>query len=346
MADPVNRARPSADWRSNVRASLDPHESDSPAPHHFAPPLDHVLTPAAPPLLDDKPETDQGFRHSGWRHQRHRVYAAFTALGETGRRRERFAACGSNAWVMRSEEDRPRYRLAADYCHDRWCQPCAVARSRLIAANLRPVIQDVPHRFITLTLRSEGEPLATLLRKLYRSFARLRRSKLWASTIKGGVAICEITYNQDKQLWHPHLHVIATGKFLPQAQLSATWLKLTGNSPVVDIRLIRGHEQCVGYICKYASKPINPTFAHDHDRLCEAILALRGRKLALTFGSWRGIRLTEVHDETTWTPFQPLQTVRDHALRGDQEARRILALCLGMDAWLLIPPPEPDLWDQ
>jgi hypothetical protein len=38
-------------------------------------------------------------------------------------------------------------------------------------------------------------------------------------------------------MWHPHLHVIAEGRFLDKHALSAAWHHATGDSFVVDIRI-------------------------------------------------------------------------------------------------------------
>lgn len=326
--------------------SLDPEETTYPrAPSGVSP---HAGIPTEPPLNYDEPApaSDQGFRHSRWFAQRRRVWEALYTVHGPGPRLTRFDCCGTDAWVLHDPLSKDRYRVVADYCHDRFCHPCAIGRSRTIAANLRFKVADRVHRFITLTLHSTNEPLNQLLTKLYRCFARLRRSTLWRHAIDGGAAFCEVAYNRDKCRWHPHLHVIASGRYLEVGHLSQLWRQITRDSHIVDIRLIRDREQCVDYITKYASKPLGQSYAHDHDLLCEAIAALHGRRLCLTFGNWSGVCLTTVDDSTEWKRIESLAVLRSKAAAGDLKARRIFALLGREDAWLETEPPDPHTWDQ
>lgn len=331
----LSYVNPSSLDGSPRRPSLDPQETTS-----------HPDRSLSGKPLSQRLASDLTFRHSGWCHRRNRIFRALHSVYGTSDRLARFEACGMNAWVLADPASDHRYRVVADYCHDRWCQPCANARSRTIAENLRKKVQDHPHRFITLTLRSDDEPLAALLKRLYTSFAKLRRSVLWSHTIRGGAAFLELKYGHANSRWHPHLHIIADGKFLPQKALSATWLKITGDSYIVDVRLIQGHEDTIRYVTKYASKPLSPTFADHHDLLCEAMLACRGRRLCLTFGTWAGTRLTDVHDDTAWQPVAPLWEIRKRAMAGDGHSIRLLNFLRRQDPWLPRPPPEPNLWDQ
>lgn len=167
---------------------------------------------------------------------------------------------------------------------------------------------------------------------LYASFRRLRSSRVWRDNVRGGAAFCEPCWSERTECWHVHLHIVAEGKFIPQAQLSAAWLKATGDSPIVDIRLIHGHDKAVDYVVKYAAKPLEPATLRDHDRLCEAIMALHGRRLVLPFGSWHGIRLCEVDRTTEWRALAPLGELLQRAAAGDVWADSVLRKLRGVQA--------------
>lgn len=282
--------------------------------------------PGPPSSLDNletnPPDTSEGFkvvslneqtdpvpfRHSGWTHDRKQVRAAIAAGGGRIDRLIRWDACGSNRWLVRSKSQPDVYEVHADLCRDRFCKPCASARSRTIAGNLAEKMASRRHRLITLTIRSEQEPLADLLNLLYDSFRTLRRTELWRQRIQGGACFLEIKYNVDLDRWHPHLHIIAEGHYIEVGHLALEWQRITVHSCIVDVRMIRTHEKAIRYVSKYASKPLSRSYVDDHNRLCEAVTALTGRRLCMTFGLWRGWKLLK---ETKSGPWQYIASMKD-----------------------------------
>lgn len=328
---PDGTPRMESDARSS---SLDPQEPKSQGADPSLPECIPTGLPV-PSLPEVRWCDDQWFRHSGWRTDRLRVYLSLCRTFGDCRRAEAFRHCGTNAWVLKNVSQPGKFRLAANYCHDRFCRPCSVARSNLIAGNLRGRIRNKPHRFVTLTLRQTDQPLHKCLDRLYFAFAKLRRSSLWQEAVYGGVACLELTRGQKNDHWHVHLHCIVSGKFLPQDKLSDAWLRATGDSPIVDVRMIGDHERTVRYVAKYAAKGLDASILRQQDVLDEAVEALHKRRLALTFGDWRGVQLTRCPKSDDWQPLMPLQQLRLRALDGDQTARCILRDLHLPDAWLL-----------
>jgi hypothetical protein len=264
------------------------------------------------------------FRHSGWAHDRRRVYDALRRTDQSGGRLHDFTECGKHAYVFRSVEDPEIYTLGGSTCHDRFCLPCGRERSRVIAGNVKLRTEGKPARFITLTLRSTTEPLAELLLKLTRDFGALRRSKLWRKRVTGGVGFLECKSLAAKNRWHVHLHCLVQGRFIPQDELSRTWEKITQTSKIVDIRIATDDKHVTFYICKYASKPLDHTVVVDPLRLDEAIVALKGKRLCMTFGSWRGYKLTEPPESGTWVQLGTLDEIITRAADGDADAQHAL----------------------
>jgi hypothetical protein len=152
-------------------------------------------------------------------------------------------------------------------------------------------------RFITLTLKHGVGPLKTQIDRLGTCFTRLRHRKLWQSAVGGGASFVEIKRSKDGRHWHPHLHIVVEGRYLAQSALSADWLAVTGDSYVVDIRMIRDAAKVGSYVVKYASKPLDRSLYANPDWLDEAMIALRGRRLVATFGSWSHLALTAAGDD-------------------------------------------------
>lgn len=286
------------------------------------------------------------WRHSGWKADRDRVYRALQRTGQPPGRIAEFEACGDRVYVLQSRTDDTKFQLAGSGCHDRFCLPCAQTRSRTIAARTTAKIQGSEARFITLTLRTGSEPLTDSLDRLYTAFAALRRTHLWRSRVSGGVAFLEVKWFPETERWHPHLHVLTQGLFIPHGDLKAEWLRVTRDSSVVDIRLARNLNKVAEYVTKYASKPFNSSFLHDDDRLDEAVQALKGRRLATTFGTWRGYRLTTPLQDREWQVLGTLAQVYWQAKQGDQTSRLAIQ---SIDGKLLddllpderSPPPPP-----
>lgn len=185
---------------------------------------------------------------------------------------------------MQNDDDPTSFRLALSHCHDRFCTPCANARSARIQSRLTDLLPDRTLRFLTLTLGGPDLPLEDQLDRLLKSFQRLRRRKLWAERVEGGVAFLEVKRSSRTDRWHPHLHVLLIGRYFPLADLKALWLDVTGDSWVVDIRVVKSRQAAIAYVAKYATKSIDHRLTLDWSHLSVAVKALAGRKTLYQFG--------------------------------------------------------------
>ena len=311
-------------------------------PGETAPGADLAATPVQAPetnLPDSQRESEWGstlssddssvvFRHSGWHLNRSRIRKVLSVSAVSPRALSRFDLCGSDPWVAVDPDDPSRFTILANHCHSRWCTPCARDRASRIASNLEQLIQHHPHRFLTLTLKHSDSPLSTQLDRLYDSFRRLRRRPFWSSAVSGGAAVLEVKHSHRDHLWHPHLHVLLDSKFLRHKDISAEWFRITGDSFITDIRLIKDHKHAAHYMTKYLTKPVPITVNNKPSVLTELIEAFRGRRLVLTFGTWRGFPLTRKLDDTDWQALCPLPVLYARYDSGDEKAAETLAALL------------------
>jgi hypothetical protein len=239
-------------------------------------------------------------RHAGWKEHRARVWAALIATDASDSRLTRFAECGDHAFVQRRLDDPTRYRCVLETCHDRWCAPCAAQRRALIADHIRAHVAHGLHRFVTLSLRSSDQTLKAQLDRLIACFRRLRQRTLWRERVDGGLAGIELTWNEERRQWHPHLHAIIHGRWIGQADLSAAWRDVTGDSFIVDIRFIRDPAKVARYVSKYATKPLPASIQRDPDRLAEAVEAFNNRRTFVQFGDWAKHSFTRRPTDPTW----------------------------------------------
>lgn len=296
------------------------------------------------------------FRHATWSAHRHRVLEAL-ALDDPNRlawidfledptlpdvdpypqpttRALRFEACGSRSVVLQSADDPSRYKVACERCHDRFCLPCMQDRARLIVANLKAQLSYEPTRFITLTLKHNDAPLTEQLDRLYTSFTCLRRRQFWHDAVTGGVAFLELKLSKSDNCWHPHLHVLARGSYVPQRLISDAWLQITGDSHIVDVRMAKSPEHLYSYLTRYVTKSWDNGMYRALHKLREAIEALRGRKLLASFGDFCRLRLLEPPTQETWVELGTLQEVITLA------ARRVAWACAACTV-IFSPAYEP-----
>lgn len=309
------------------------------------------------------------FRHSGWAPFRRRVDKALERCHKVSNRRlTAFRCCGSDAHVeMRlvggeyaiggGPAGTPRYRIRSTKCHDRFCLPCSKARAERIRTSLAIWLKDRPNlKLITLTLRQGTDSLRTTLDRITRAFRCLRNTPLWKKAVAGGVATIEAKIGDDKNRfkteekpWNVHFHIIAEAKYIPQKLLSKLWLQITGDSDIVDIRLVGARSGAIQYITKYITKSSDNQIVNSPKHLDEAINAFTGRRLVSTFATWRGLKLMEIHDDietasekAAWQPLGSLDDFIRRAAGGDAEALRIMRTLISPRQLTEPRPPDRD----
>lgn len=286
--------------------SLDPQETKS-APHPMASPGEH---PRAR-------ESSVAFRHRAYQWHRTKVVRAFEANMAHETRVFAYLGCGTSAWVMRSRTDPEHFALRSECCHDRWCPACSKSRAMVLRCNLEPLLKGRAIRFVTLTLKHDDSPLNVKLDLLHSCFDALRQRSFWTAAVDAGVAFLEVKHNTETSRWHPHLHVLCVGRYLPQATLKSEWLAVTGTSHIVDVRLVKDENKVAQYVTKYITKPCPNDLYRDHAALCEAIRTLKGRRLVTTFGAWRGHALLKNETLDDWEPLMPWPELLTRCREGD-----------------------------
>lgn len=269
------------------------------------------------------------FRHQSWEPKRLKMWRSLQRTLASDARKDRFANCGSELWLRVDKKTR-QIGIACNTCRDRLCEVCGRTRgARMIESivNARPT---APLRFITLTLRCSHSTLKGQLDRLYDCFGKLRRRTFWGWYVKGGAAFCEVKIGKNSGLWHVHLHMLVEGDFIPQRELSREWLEVTGDSSIVDVRKVENVGIAAGYVVKYASKSCDASVYNSPPKLDEFTVAMKGRRLALTFGGWRGIKLAAGDGEKVqWENIGSLDTLKRRAEVDDPDALTWVRMAVG-----------------
>jgi hypothetical protein len=97
----------------------------------------------------------------------------------------------------------------------------------------------------------------------------------------------------------------------------------------VDVRKIDAANTVAGYICKYVTKPASYDVLVNKDWLDEMMMAMAGRKLCLTWGSWRGKALDNPEPPPAgWIALGSLERLEYKIREGEQLARTALVLLI------------------
>ena len=190
--------------------------------------------------------------------------------------------CGLTAKKMRCGSCGGEW-LAPDRCHHRLCPDCGHIRAlRLFNAHIH--LTGRPNlKHLVLTFKNTPELAPEAIPWMRSCFTRLRHRKVFARSWRGGIYSMEFTYTKAMG-WHPHIHALIDGDFVPQAEISKAWLAITGSSAVVWIEKAKKSKQ----VLKYILKPSDELLA-DPAALDNFLRVIRGRHFVSGWGKWYGV---------------------------------------------------------
>lgn len=162
---------------------------------------------------------------------------------------------------------------------------CPVCRKKWFGYHYKALVQIVGKwdkiYSLVLTIKNIGDMdfYKNDVRKIRADFGKLRSR--FRSRIQAGFYVVQATNRGGG--WHLHLHIIFRGSFIPQAEISRAWEKITG-SKIVYIRILDPGQ--VKYAIKYLlsdfrGKPrIRPEDYYQYDQ------AFSGQRLVQGFGEY------------------------------------------------------------
>jgi|SRR5210317_1103943 hypothetical protein len=175
-------------------------------------------------------------------------------------------------------------KIVSWWCGYRWCVSCSVIRVARMYAGYGEEIESWEKKyFVTLTapnvkghnLRSEIMRYQKIFRLCWMS---LKRKKLDVKMVRS----MEITYNEKRDDYHPHIHLIVKGRQVSEALVEA-WLKRNPAAKRVAQDIRECNDSSINEVFKYSAKlsikkegKVNP---------------VPPEKLDLIFSSIRGLRM-------------------------------------------------------
>lgn len=141
----------------------------------------------------------------------------------------------------------------ANPCKNRFCPVCAWRKARKDALGLSLMMQYIKQEekkeFIFLTLTTPNvtsEHLEGEIKNYNKAFKKMVERKKVKSIIKGYVRKLEITYNQKRDDYNPHFHVLIavnksyfkdTKSYISQKEWLNLWRDVTGNDEITQVHV-------------------------------------------------------------------------------------------------------------
>lgn len=212
--------------------------------------------------------------------------------------------CNTFMMMVADESMEKKKQHKGNSCKNRFCPICAWKKSRKDALALSVMMaylkQEEQKEFIFLTLTAPNVPADELDEeiKIYNhSFKKLMERKEVKAIVKGYARKLEITYNEERDDYHPHFHVlIAVNKsyftqasqYINRDRWLELWQQVTKNPLItqVDVRKVRnGRNDKVYEIAKYSAK--DSEYLINQDVFEVFYNALKGKRLIVFSGLFK-----------------------------------------------------------
>ena len=197
-----------------------------------------------------------------------------------------------------SNFDRNRSKIVkANRCMNRFCPICMATKARKEAYMLLIILKFLScakgYEFIFLTLtvpNVAGDELVRELDEQYLALKRLIQRKEFKTISKGFIRKTEITYNQKRNDFHPHIHMlIAVNKsyfteknlYVSQHKWQEIWKKCKKDNSITQVHVKKANESSFKELAKYEAKDFD-MLGYSQEVFDVFYKALKGRK-TLTF---------------------------------------------------------------
>lgn len=219
--------------------------------------------------------------------------------------------CADVLWFLQDAEGKRRLK-SANFCRVRVCPMCNWRRSlklfSQVSAITDAILAEKKARFIFVTLTVQnvrGDVLRETIDELNRAFKYIvdkhqtfAPAKKLKKNLLGYMKAEEITYNADRDDFHPHIHAILEVRpsyfrgdgYIKQKDWTAMWRAALGvdYDPLVDVRNIKGGTaKAVAEVAKYPVKMDNILKIADKDKAAKALTQLYSaifKRRLVTFG--------------------------------------------------------------
>lgn len=219
--------------------------------------------------------------------------------------------CGNN--LLFSVNDKNEKRLkGANFCRLRTCPMCNWRKSLKMFGQTNKIANKILEQnsstrflFVTFTVKNcSAEKLEETINLMNQGFKRLtdkskgvKITEKFKNNMLGYIRAMEVTYNQEKDTYHPHIHCIFAVKaqyftkgYIKKSEWQQIWGECchTDYEPIVKVQTIKNStSKAVAEVAKYPVKMDEIANYQDEKKAIKALIVftkiLKGRRL-ITFG--------------------------------------------------------------
>lgn len=218
---------------------------------------------------------------------------------------ERIKECNTFLFMVADKTMEKTKLHRSNNCDNRFCPICAWKKSRKNALKISVLMQYLREEerkdfvFLTLTAPNvKSDELDDEIKHYNKSFQRLMQRKEVKSAVKGYVRKLEVTYNKERDDYHPHFHVILavnksyftdTKAYIARDRWLELWQKSTKNNLItqVDVRKVKAtdNKKEVSEIAKYSAK--DSDYLEDEKVFDTFYKSLSGKRLIVYSGLFK-----------------------------------------------------------
>lgn len=230
--------------------------------------------------------------------------------------------CSTFMEFLYTENFEKRKLLTNNSCSNRFCPICAKNKSVKDAIAMKIIsnyVKSLKRAFIFVTLTApncKGKDLKEEIKKYNDAFNLMFKRKEF-SFVKGFVRKLEVTYNQEKDTYHPHFHVLVSvvpsyfkdkNQYMSRNKWLKNWQEVMNDFSItqVDVRRVKenknGVDNSILELTKYIAKDSNYLISVDVFK--NFYLGLKGKRVFSFGGDFKKARqlfkngeLEEFYDE-------------------------------------------------
>lgn len=209
---------------------------------------------------------------------------------------QRIHDCGNFIQSVLTADESTGKVVKANRCMNRFCPICLATRSRKQGFALGVILEtlrenyDYKFLFLTLTVPNvPGHELIKELQKQYESLKRFIQRKQFKNISKGYVRKTEITYNPNRNDFHPHIHMLIAvdenyftrENYVKQETWLEIWKRCKRDDSITQVHIKKANEESFRELAKYEAKDLE--YLNYGEEVFDVFFkALKGRK-TLTF---------------------------------------------------------------
>lgn len=215
--------------------------------------------------------------------------------------------CGDVISMLETEDRQTRKLKSSYFCGQRLCPGCAYRGSLVNAVTISAItgaMVDEGYTALLVTVTApncSGVQLSDEIKRYNRAWNDLMKNDPYKTSWKHHIRKFEVTYNQQANTYHPHIHALVYVKagyfgghnkqYISQDRLLKDWRRVFKDQNItqVDIRKTHGQDwQAISELSKYIAK--SSDYLTDYDTFRTYYVSLRGKRITGYAGRCKELR--------------------------------------------------------